>query len=74
MNNVRKLVIALGARALAAPLACFAQQQTAKFPRIDWLAAFSLTVRNDAFRQGLRQLRSGDVMNNGRFTWGKDDA
>ena len=58
MNNRRKLVIALGAGALMAPLASYAQQP-AKVPRIAYLGATSLTAnasRVDAFRQGLREL------------------
>jgi len=40
MNNRRKLVIALGAGALAAPLACFAQQQ-GKVWRVGYLSTLS---------------------------------
>ena len=57
MNNRRKLVIALGAGALAAPLTCFAQQ-AAKVARIGHLSpnlAASPHLR-DAFLQGLRDL------------------
>jgi putative ABC transport system substrate-binding protein len=53
----REILFALGAGALTVPLASFAQQQTAKIPRLGWLAARSSTVTlDDAFRQGLRQL------------------
>lgn len=41
MNNRRKLVIALGAGALAAPFGSFAQQPSAKFHRIGFLGATS---------------------------------
>jgi putative ABC transport system substrate-binding protein len=40
MNNRRKLVIALGISALAAPLACFAQQQS-KVWRVGFLLPLS---------------------------------
>ena len=59
MNNRRKLVIALGAGALATPLACFAQQQSAKIPRIGFLGAASKEFYTDAlkdFRAVLREL------------------
>ena len=58
MNNRRKLVIALGAGVLMAPLASYAQQP-ANVPRIAYLGATSLTAnasRVEAFRQGLREL------------------
>jgi putative ABC transport system substrate-binding protein len=58
LNNRRKLVIALGAGALVAPLASLAQLQ-GKNLRIGLLArtsAASLAGQLDAFRQGLRDL------------------
>ena len=59
MNNRRKLVIALGAGALTAPLAAFAQQQS-KAARIGFLYYASRqsaldTGRYDAFVQGMRE-------------------
>jgi putative ABC transport system substrate-binding protein len=54
----RKLLIALGASALAAPLGSFAQQQR-KVWRIGFLNAGSPATSShniDAFRQGLREL------------------
>ena len=58
MITRRKIVVALGAAALA-PFACFAQQQPAKIYRIGWLgtAFASGYVREvDAVRAGLREL------------------
>ena len=58
MNNRRKLIIALGAGALAAPLASFAQQQ-GKVWRIGFLSpitAASIAGRLDAFQAGMRDL------------------
>ena len=56
MNNRRKLIVALGAGALSAPLASFAQQ--AKVFRIGWLS--NGTPANspffEAFRGGMRDL------------------
>ena len=54
MNNRRKLVIALGASALAAPFGAFAQQQ-GKVWRIGYLG----TTRSDAFASELAALRAG---------------
>ena len=54
MNNRRRLVIALGAGALAAPLASFAQKPPA---RIAWLGAGTPSgsaFAIDAFKEGLR--------------------
>ncbi len=59
MNNRRKLVFALGAGALAAPLASFAQQQPTKVARLGYLSfAFPSTTpnRREALLQGLRDL------------------
>jgi putative ABC transport system substrate-binding protein len=58
MNNRRKLVIALGAGALTAPLAAEAQQ-AGQVSRIGYLSSGSPSnekPRDDAFRQSLRQL------------------
>ena len=54
MNNRRKLAIALGAGALAAPLAGFAQQRTKTIPRIGYLALRDGSHK--PFRQGLGEL------------------
>src|SRR5205823_5703774 len=55
----RKLLVALSAGALAAPLACFAQQQRSKVARIGLLeassASSSATLR-EALIRGLREL------------------
>jgi putative ABC transport system substrate-binding protein len=58
MNNRRKLLVALGAGALAVPLASFAQQP-AKIPRIGFLGVVSASgyaSEVDALRAGLRDL------------------
>ncbi len=60
MNNRRKLVIALGAGALVAPLACFAQQPDRVW-RVGFLSARSRPVSLDSdeyggFPQGMREL------------------
>ena len=59
MNSRRKLLVALSAGALAAPLACFAQQQRSKVARIGLLeassASSSATLR-EALIRGLREL------------------
>ena len=58
MNNRRTLVIAFGAGALAAPLACFAQQQRPKVARIGLLEAASASIsanRLEALIAGLRE-------------------
>ena len=59
MNNRRKLVIALGAGLLAAPLASFAQQQPAKIARVGFLGNSTAALEANlvgAFRKGLRDL------------------
>ena len=59
MNNRRKLVIALGAGALAAPLGAFPQQPAAGMHRIGFLGTTSAEVikpRLEALRGGLRDL------------------
>ena len=58
MNNRRKLIMALGACALATPFGSFAQQPT-RIPRIGYLSATSSAVvaeRMDAFKLRLREL------------------
>jgi putative tryptophan/tyrosine transport system substrate-binding protein len=55
----RRLLIAIGASALAAPLESFAQQQTAKIPQIGFLGtefALSEAGHIKALRTGLREL------------------
>lgn len=57
MNNRRKLLIALGAGAVTAPLATFAQQRTAKVPRIGYLCPYGSQVDGFVpFRDGLAEL------------------
>ena len=59
MNNRRKLLVALGAGALAAPFDAFSQQQPAKVPRIGLLSPYSpsdTALWHQAFRLGLRDL------------------
>ena len=61
MNNRRKLVIALVASTLAVPFGSFAQQQSAKIPRVGFLEATSastIAARVEAFRLGLRERRA----------------
>ena len=58
MNKRRRLVLALGASALA-PLAAFAQQKPAKIPRIGFLgptSAAGIASRLEGLRAGLRDL------------------
>src|SRR2546422_5201570 len=59
MNSRRKLLVALSAGALAAPLACFAQQQRPKVARIGLLEASSASSSanlREALIRGLREL------------------
>ena len=59
LNTRRRLVLALGAGALAAPLASFAQQKPAKVARIGFLDAASASAnanRVEALRAGMRDL------------------
>jgi hypothetical protein len=59
MNNRRKLVIALGAGALAAPLASFAQQPTTTMHRIGFFGPTSgaaIASLLAAFRAGMNDL------------------
>ncbi len=79
MNYRRKLIIALGAGALAAPLAAFAQQQGG-VRRIGFLHSESLARsgdRLDAFRAGLRELgyeEGKNIVIEIRWADGKYDA
>jgi len=78
MNNRRKLVIALGANALAAPLGAFAQQ-SGKVARIGWLSSDgpdSSSVRIKAFQQRLHELghiEGKNIVFEFRFAQGKLD-
>jgi putative tryptophan/tyrosine transport system substrate-binding protein len=60
MNHRRKLLVVLGASALAAPLATFTQaQQPKKIAKIGYLAPSTAAAHSpnlEAFRQGLREL------------------
>ena len=59
MNNRRKLMVALGAGALAAPFRSFAQQPAAKMHRIGFLgptSAAGIPGRLEGLRAGLRDL------------------
>jgi putative ABC transport system substrate-binding protein len=59
MNNRRKLAIALGAGALAAPFGLFAQPQAAKIARLGILSPLTATIAAhnlEALREGLRDL------------------
>jgi putative ABC transport system substrate-binding protein len=59
MNNRRKLIVSLGAGALAAPFSSFAQQPTNSMRRIGFLgpsSAAGIAKRLEAFRAGLREL------------------
>ena len=75
MNIRRKLLVALGAGALAAPLACFAQQQR-KVWRIGYLAPRAGEPRDEIFVKGLRELGYVEGQNlviEWRFAKGKAD-
>src|SRR5207248_1344581 len=57
MNSRRKLLVALSAGALAAPLACFAQQQRSKVARIGVLESTSSSAnQREALIAGLHEL------------------
>jgi len=59
MNDRRRLLVALGAGALAVPLLSFAQQQPAKIPRIGFLglaSASGYASQVEALRAGLHDL------------------
>ena len=79
MTTRRRIVLALGATALSAPLASFAQQQTAKVARIGFLGAESASVsasRVEALRAGLRDLgyvESKNIVIEFRWADGKYD-
>mgnify|MGYP001396157966 CR=1 FL=1 len=78
MNNRRKLLIALGAGALAAPLRTYGQQAP-KIPRIGFLgstAPSAVSARVEAFRQGLRELgyvEGKNILIEWRFAEGKPE-
>jgi putative ABC transport system substrate-binding protein len=76
MNNRRKLIVGLGAGALAAPLACFAQQPV-KIARIGFLGSSSAAgtaTRVDALRAGLRDLGYVEGKNLViEFRWAEDN-
>jgi putative ABC transport system substrate-binding protein len=81
MNNRRKLIVALGAGALTAPLASFAQQQ-GKVWRVGFFYFGSLqssldSGRYNAFLQGMRELGYIEGQNfavETRFADGKTEA
>jgi ABC-type uncharacterized transport system substrate-binding protein len=59
MTARRRMLIAIGASALAVPLASFAQQQTVKIPKVGFLGtefAVSEARHIEALRTGLREL------------------
>ena len=56
MNTRRKLVLALGAGALAAPVASFAQQQPGKLPRVGILEPYAAADPGYRMRQALRDV------------------
>lgn len=59
MNNRRKLIVALGASALAAPLRGFAQPRPAKIPHVGYLSTGSEASNGAflaAFKEALREL------------------
>ena len=57
-TNRRRLLIALGAGALAAPLVSFAQQPSGNIPRIGllWIHSAGSSHYTNAFREGMRAL------------------
>ena len=79
MNNRRKLIVALGAGALAAPLSAFAQQKSAKVARLGLLSPFSpsdTAIWHQAFRQGLSDLgwiEGKNLSIEYRYAEGRDD-
>src|SRR5262245_2498985 len=79
MNSRRELLFALGASALAAPLASFAQKKPAKVYRIGILrggSPASGAATGEAFKQGLRELGYVEGQNlilERRYTEGKAD-
>ena len=59
MNTRRKLIVALGAGALGAPMACFAQRQAERIKRIGWIdpgTPVSSAIRIKALQQGMHEL------------------
>lgn len=78
MNNRRKLLVALGAGALAAPFASFAQQQ-GKIWRVGYMSQRSRPVsleasNSGAFLQGMRELgyvEDKNLVVEWRFTEGR---
>ena len=76
MNNRRKLVVALGAGALAVPFSSFAQQQ-GKVWRIGFLSSRpGIDDYTEALRQGLRELgyiEGQNLVIEWRFVKGKAD-
>ena len=77
MNNRRKLIVALGASALTAPLKSYAQQPNARMRRIGFLgptSAAGMAERLEAFRSGLRELGYVEGKNlNVDFRWAEGD-
>jgi len=81
MNNRRKLIVALGAGALVAPLSSFAQQKAVKIPRLGILSsegASDLLERGrvEALRGGLGELGYEDgktIVITSRFADGRYD-
>ena len=79
MNNRRKLLVALGAGALAAPFDALSQQQPAKVRRIGLLSPLSLAdaaLWQEAFRLGLRDLgwvEGKNISIEYRYAEGKND-
>jgi putative ABC transport system substrate-binding protein len=75
MNNRRKLLVALGASVIAAPLACFAQQQRSKVARIGLLESVSSYAKGrEALIAGLRDLgyvEGKNIMIEDRWAEGK---
>ena len=76
MINRRKLIVALGAGAFAAPLACFAQQQ-GKVWRIGYMSLRAESGPNEElFRQGLRDaslVEGQDIAIEWRYSAGDAD-
>jgi putative ABC transport system substrate-binding protein len=79
MISRRKLLVAFGAGAVAAPLVSFAQQQSAKLARIGFLgstSASSFASQVEALWAGLRDLgyvEGKNIVIDFRWTEGKDD-
>ena len=78
MNNRRKLLVALGAGALAAPLRSFAQEQAIKVARIGFLGNNPEAEVNhtQAFKEGLREngwIESKNIIIEYRWSRGNTD-